>query len=93
MTKGKFASDRLVDPNEKCVVKSVSDIGIGAYLMMHGHAVLGRRGKNIYFNVPESEQDEFDKLRAEYLNSPYHKFDHYILALKKFGDYLPDGCS
>jgi hypothetical protein len=89
-TKSKYPTDRPADPNEKTVTEPVPDIGIGAYIMMHGFKVVGRKGKNIYFSVPESDQDEFHRLRAEYLSSPFHHFDHCIMALKKFGDYLPD---
>lgn len=90
MTKNKFAAaNRPSDPDQKTVVMSVPDIGIGAYVMMHGFNVVGRKGKNIYFSVPDGEQDEFERLRVEYLSSPYHHFDHCIMALKKFGDYLP----
>ena len=85
----KFRTDRVVDQNEKLVIKTVSDIGIAAYVMMHGFKVVGRKGKNIYFSVPESEVSEVEQLRMEYLSSPYHQFDSCIMALKKTQDYLP----
>lgn len=77
-------------PPEPQVIKSVPDIGIGAYVMMHGFKVVGRKGKNIYFSFAKSEQEEFDRLRTEYLSSPYHHFDHCLMSLKKYQDYMPN---
>lgn len=63
--------------------KSVSDLGIGAYLMMHGYKVMGRKGKNVVFEINEKDSEEFEKLTMDYLQSPFHQFDHYIMILKK----------
>lgn len=74
------------------VCKAVSDLGIGAYLLMHGYDVAGKKGKTIYFSL-KNEEDEvrkFDKLTVEYLSSPYHRFDSCLMALKKVPDYKPD---
>ena len=40
--------------------KTVSDLGAGAYLLMHGHKVVGRQGRDIIFEVVEHEQSEFE---------------------------------
>ena len=70
--------------------KFVLDIGVGAYLMMHGFKAVGRRGKNIHFEAADpSASKDFDRLYIEYLSSPYHQFDHYLMALKKIGEYMP----
>lgn len=63
--------------------KSVSDLGIGAYLMMHGYKTGGRRGKNVFFEIADKDNEEFDRLTMDYLQSPFHQFDHYIMILKK----------
>ena len=69
--------------------KKVSDIGIAAYLMMHGYKVVGREGKIIYFNIKDDEEQEFDTLSFEYLSSQFHHFDNNIMALKKMGERKP----
>jgi len=33
------------------ISKKVSDLGAGAYLLMHGYKVIGRQGKAILFEV------------------------------------------
>lgn len=75
----------------KAATRFVPDIGIGAYEMMHGFKVLGRKGRNVYFAADDdAASKEFDRLHNEFLSSPYHQFDHFIMALKKLGDYMPD---
>jgi len=71
--------------------KVVADIGTGAYLMMNGYKVKGRKGKNLYFEVAEKDNEEFEKLMLDYTNSPYSQFDSWLMALKKVGEYLPGG--
>jgi hypothetical protein len=68
----------------------VTDLGIGAYLMLHGYKVLGRKGKGLYFDVSPDDVREFQRLQVEYLGGPYHTFDSYLMALKKVGEYMPD---
>lgn len=63
--------------------KSVSDLGIGAYLMMHGYKVSCRRGKNVMFEINDKDVEDFERLTMDYLQSPFHQFDHYIMILKK----------
>lgn len=69
--------------------KSISDLGMAAYILMHGHKVVGRKGSTVYFDVDRKDSDDFDKLSLEYISSPYHDFDANIMSLKKLGDYLP----
>lgn len=69
--------------------KSVNDLGISAYLMMHGFNVIGRKSRTIYFEVEEQDLEEFDKLSFEYLSGAYRQFDTCLLSLKKIGEYLP----
>lgn len=68
---------------------SVGDLGAGAYLIMHGFKPIGREGKNILFEVLESETDDFDEKQLEYLSSDYHRFDSCIMSLKKINRYSP----
>lgn len=69
--------------------KIVTDLGAGAYLLMHGHKVVGRKGKEFIFEVNESEETEFEQRKLEYLSSEFHRFDSYIMSLKKIGEYYP----
>ena len=72
------------------VMKSVSDLGVSAYVKMNGFKCVGKRSRNWYFEMNDDEVNEFEQLRIEYLNSAFHKFDHEIMAMKKMADYLPD---
>lgn len=76
--------------NENVVDKEVSDLGAGAYLMMHGYKVIGRRGKSIIFEVEENGVRIFEQRTMEYLSSDFHRFDSCLMSLKKIGEYMPD---
>jgi hypothetical protein len=69
--------------------KTVSDLGAGAYLLMHGYKVVGRRGKDFIFEVTDSEELDFEQKKLEYLSSEFHRFDSYIMSLKKISEYYP----
>lgn len=69
--------------------KTVSDLGAGAYLLMHGYKVIGRKAKDFIFEIEESEETEFEQRKLEYLSSEFHRFDSYIMSLKKIGEYSP----
>jgi hypothetical protein len=71
------------------IAKFVTDLGAAAYIMMHKYKVIGKRGKSIYFEVDEEEEDMFDNLNLEYLSSEYHRFDSCLMSLKKIGEYMP----
>jgi hypothetical protein len=81
---------RFTDTGEPLVQKSVNDLGIAAYLMMHGYKVIGRRNRTVFFEIKEEEVSEFDALGFEYLSSPYHQFDSCLMSLKKVGEYDPN---
>jgi len=74
---------------EPVVQKEVTDLGAGAYLLMHGYKVVGRRGKAIVFEVEQSGVKELEQRTMEYLSSEFHRFDSCIMSLKKIGDYMP----
>ncbi len=61
----------------------VNDLGVGAFVMMHGFKIIRKSGNTIYFDVTEKEEDEFERLQMEYLNSDFHRFDSFLMAIKK----------
>jgi regulator of sigma D len=68
--------------------KSVSDLGAAAYLLMHNMKVMGRKGKEIFFQLNENNTaEQFDQLTLDYLSSEFHRFDACIMSLKKIGEY------
>lgn len=71
----------------KMAQKRVSDLGMGAYMLMHGYKVIGKAGKAIVFEVEEEGLAEFDTKMMEYLNSEYHRFDSCLMSLKKMNEY------
>lgn len=70
----------------KNVQKGVNDLGVSAFMLMKGFRLFGRSGKTIYFDIQAKDLVEFDKLKREYLVSEFHRFDHYLMALKKFDE-------
>jgi hypothetical protein len=75
----------MTDPD--IITRSVSDLGAGAYLLMHGYKVVGRQGKDIMFEITPNETEEFETLQLEYLRSEFHRFDACIMSLKKIQDH------
>jgi hypothetical protein len=74
---------------EKQVRKQISDLGIAAWLNMHGYKFVGKKGRTVYFDIKETEVKEFEKLYFEYFDSLCSKFDMCLLNIKKFGEYAP----
>ena len=70
------------------VQRSVNDLGVSAYLLMHKYEVVGRKGKSIYFEINDEEVEEFERKQLEYLSSQYHQFDSCLMSLKKLGEYM-----
>lgn len=70
--------------------KNVSDLGVAAYLRLHGFKCVGRKGRNYYFELPVDQSNEFDQLTIDYSNSEFHTFDSCLMSLKKLPEYLPD---
>jgi len=71
------------------IYRHITDLGIAAYLVMHGYDVAGKRGKAIYFSVENEELDKFERLTMEYLSSSFHRFDACLMSLKKTPEYMP----
>lgn len=77
--------------NATKIRKGVEDLGVAAFLRMHGFRVVGRKGKTFFFDVMnKEEEDKFHEAVFEYPNSPYHDFDANLMALKKLPHYVPD---
>ena len=77
-------------------IKTVADLGIAAYVLMHeykvkplGTKVVGKRGKFVYFYVPEGKDTEFERLEYKYLPSQFQTYDSNLMALKKIREYMP----
>jgi hypothetical protein len=70
--------------------RAVSDLGVAAYVKMHGFKCIGRKTRNFYFEMDEDQMNEFDQLTFDYANSPMHDFDSCIMSLKKLPEYLPE---
>lgn len=71
--------------------KSVSDLGCAAYILMHNFKVIGRKGREIYFELNDKNTAEnFEQLTLDYLSSEFHRFDACIMSLKKVGEYQFD---
>ena len=73
---------------ERRVVKFVSDIGVAAYLLMHGYTLIGKRGGEICFECNnQSEVEEFESLILQYQPpNEFYTFDSCLMYLKKIGD-------
>lgn len=69
--------------------KFVSDLGAAAYLLMHGYKVVGKKERDFIFEVDQKEEFEFEQRKLEYLSSEFHRFDSYIMSLKKISEYNP----
>jgi hypothetical protein len=69
---------------DKKVLREIEDLGAGAYLLMLGFKVIGKKDRSTFvFEVPEGNVDSFEKEQLEYLNSDFHRFDSCLMSLKK----------
>mgnify|MGYP000848996624 CR=1 FL=1 len=70
----------------------VDDLGIAAYLLMHGFAVIGKKGKSIYFECQSKEEvKQFEEMILEYQPpNEFYTFDSCLMYLKKLRDSIPD---
>lgn len=66
--------------NQKKV--SVKDLGMAAYLKLHGFDLYKKEGRLFCFLIEHEQDDEFERTKVEYINGPFHKFDAQIMALK-----------
>lgn len=72
--------------------KFVNDLGVAAYLLMHGYSVIGKKGKSIYFECHnQDEATEFDRLVLDYQPpNDFYTFDSCLMFLKKIDIVPPD---
>lgn len=72
--------------------KFVNDLGVAAYLLMHGYAVIGKLGRSIYFECQDNKDAaNFDQLVLEYQPpNEFYTFDSCLMFLKKINEYVPD---
>lgn len=75
----------------ECIHKFVNDLGVAAYVLMHGYIVIGKRGRSIYFECSdEQEAKEFDRLVLEYQPpNEFYTFDSCLMFLKKINEFDP----
>ena len=76
--------------------KTINDLGVAAYLLMHeyrpksiGVKVIGKKGRYIYFEHPDGSGEDFERLSYQYLPSQFQTYDSNLMALKKIGEYMP----
>ena len=83
--------ERRMHMSEGTVTKAVDDLGIAAYVGMHGFKLIGRKGKVFYFEIYREEENDFNQTLFDYVNSDCQKFDRELMALKKMPYFIPDG--
>jgi len=72
--------------------KFVNDLGVAAYILMHGYAVIGKRARAIYFECQnDADAQEFENLIFEYQPpNEFYTFDSCLMFLKKINEYIPE---
>lgn len=92
----KKMNDQPVHDFDETLNKTVTDLGIAAYILMKeyntsplGAKVIGKEGKKVHFSFPEGKGQEFEKLSYQYLPSAFHTYDSNLMSLKKIGEYMP----
>jgi hypothetical protein len=70
----------------------VNDLGVAAYILMHGYAVIGKKARSIYFECENEESSkEFDRLVLEYQPpNDFYTFDSCLMFLKKINETVPE---
>lgn len=73
------------------VHKHVNDLGVAAYILMHGYVVIGKKARSIYFECDRGASDEFDRLVLDYQPpNEFYTFDSCLMFLKKMNEVAPD---
>lgn len=69
----------------------VNDLGVAAYILMHGYVVIGKKGKSIYFECENEEAStNLDQLVLEYQPpNEFYTFDSCLMFLKKINETVP----
>lgn len=81
---------------DETIHKTVSDLGVAAYLLMQeyrsnsiGVRVIGKKGREVYFEHPPDKDREFKRLTYDYLTSQFQTYDASLMGLKKMTEYMP----
>ena len=76
----------------ECIHKYVNDLGVAAYILMHGYVVIGKKARSIYFECENEEAAaEFDRLVLEYQPpNEFYTFDSCLMFLKKINESAPE---
>lgn len=71
--------------------KFVNDLGLAAYILLHGYVILGKREGSIYFECDTDDlASEFDELILEFQPpNEFLTFDSNLMYLKKINERLP----
>ncbi len=71
--------------------KAVNDLGVAAFLLLHGYKVVGKRAKTFYFECDSSKTShEIDILMLEYQPpNEFYTFDSCLMFLKKISECQP----
>lgn len=92
----KKINESVPEELDERIHRTVSDLGVAAYLLMHeyspksiGVKVIGKKGKYVYFEIPEEKGEDFDRLSYQYLPSQFQTYDSNLMALKKIGEHMP----
>lgn len=66
----------------ECVHKYVNDLGVAAYILMHGYVVVGKKARSIYFECANDEAaQEFDRLVLDYQPpNEFYTFDSCLMS-------------
>jgi len=74
----------MENKTDETVRRDIEDLGAGAYLLMLGYKVIGKKERSTFvFEIPAKDNDNFDRDQLEYLNSDFHRFDACLMSLKK----------
>jgi regulator of sigma D len=84
----KKMNEYMPEYNREGQLRKVSDLGAAAYMLMHGHKLIGRQGNTIVFEVEHKDIDEFEQRLLDYLSSEYHRFDSCLMSLKKINESI-----
>jgi hypothetical protein len=71
------------ESKENMVVCVCRDLGLSAFIKMSGYQLKAKKGKDFEFYVKESEQEQFEQCKIEYVNSAFAEFDSELMLLKK----------
>jgi hypothetical protein len=64
--------------------KMIADLGLAAWVKMHGHRITRVEPRRVYFSLPDhNSSDEIESLKVSYVNSEASAFDSWLMSLKQ----------